>query len=113
MHALTILSLASLALAAPHPIKRQTCSDSSTFQWTISGFNTFTAAPGPDGISTISFNFVDTTSGTSSECSRSLPPGSGRSAIDPDHTYFCDSDAFQYKYDGTNLALEEAVECGE
>ena len=112
MHFLTVLSIASLGLAAPLS-ERQTCSTGSTLQWTVTGFNTFTANPGPNGVSSISFKFVDQTSGTSSNCGRSLPPGSGQSVIDPDNSYFCDNTAFQYKYDGTNLDLEESLECGK
>lgn len=110
MHLLSLLSLASLSLAAPH-VKRQTCS-SSTLQWTVTGFNTFTANPGPNGVSSISFDFVDQTSGTSSECGRSLPAGSGGSPADPNNFYSCANAAFQYKWDGTTLSLEETLQCG-
>lgn len=108
---LSLLSLTSLALATPN-VRRQTCSDASTLQWTVTGFNTFTANPGPNGVSSISFKFVDETSGTSSQCGRSLPPGSGSSPVDPDNFYTCDNAAFQYKWDGKTLSLEETLECG-
>ena len=110
MRFLPLVSLASLTLAAPH-LKRQTCS-SSTLQWTITGFTTFTANPGPNAVSSISFDFVDETSGTSSECSRSLPTGTGGSPADPNNSYPCANAAFQYKWDGTTLSLEETLQCG-
>ena len=108
---LPLASLVSLALAFPS-LKRQSCPSTTSLQWTVTGFNTFTANPGPSGVSSISFDFVDTTSGTSSQCGRSLPPGSGQSPADPDTSYSCDNPAFQYKWDGTTLALEETIECG-
>ena len=110
MHFIPLLSLASLALAAPQ-LKVRTCS-SSSLQWTVTGFNTFTASPGPNAVSSISFDFVDNTSGTSSECGRSLPKGTGGSVADPNNFYSCTNSAFQYEWDGTTLSLKETLACG-
>ena len=75
-HFLPLLSLASLAFAlalalpyqdsslepASHHLKRQYCpttNTTTTHPWTLSQFCVFTANPGPDGISWVSFYFLD------------------------------------------------------
>lgn len=107
MHFLPIISMVSLALAAPHT-KRQSCVDQ---QWAVQGFSSFTADPGPTGVSHISFTFVDPNTGTSSACSRSLADGSGKSPADPDNFYSCQDPKMQYKFDGKKLTLKHTLDC--
>ena len=112
MHALTFLSMASLALVAPF-FKLQTCSNSTTLSWVVQGLSTFIPNAGiEESPSPISFTFVDSTIGTSSDCGRTVEPGHG-SVIDPDNSYFCDNTVMQYKWTGNSLDLEESLGCGK
>ncbi|MCJ1265452.1 hypothetical protein MMC22_005330 [Lobaria immixta] len=99
--------MVSLALAVPHT-KRQSCVNQD---WAVQGFSSFTADPGPTGVSHISFTFVDPNTGASSICSRSLAPGSGQSPADPDNFYPCQDPTMQYKFDGKKLTLEHTLDC--
>ena len=108
MHFLPLVSLAALALAAPHE-KRLSCVVSQ--QWAVQGFSSFTADPSPTGVSHISFTFSDPNTSTSSLCSRSLAPGSGSSPADPNHFYPCQDPAMQYQFDGTKLSLKHTFNC--
>ena len=73
--------------------------------WSITGFRAFEAAPGPDGISDVSFGFSCAATNTTAQCSRSLPPGSDLSAVDPDHYYSCDNGNVGFEYGGNWLAI--------
>ena len=97
----------SLALAVPHT-KRQSCVDQD---WSVIGFRSFTADPGPTGVSQISFTFEDSNTDTGSICSRSLAPGSGKSPADPDNFYPCEDPEMQYKFDGKKLTLKHTFDC--
>ena len=80
----TVLSLLSLAIALPHPgypvpssphLKRQYCpttNTTTTQPWTLSEFRTFTADPGPDGISYVSFYFLDPNDGGLNQCGKPM-----------------------------------------
>lgn len=105
---LSLLSLISLALASPHT-KRQSC---VAEPWAIQGFTTFTADPGPTGISQLAFTFTDpNTNTTGSRCGRSLALGSGKSAADPNRFYPCKDPSISYRFDGENLALQHTFDC--
>ncbi len=107
MHLLPLLSMVSLALSTPLT-KRDTCVSQ---EWAVQGFTSFTADPGPEGSSHISFRFVDPNTDTISSCGRTLPPGSGRSSADPDHFYPCDDASVQYEFDGSKLTLKHTYDC--
>lgn len=111
MHLLPFISMISLALAVPHT-KRQSCVGQD---WLVRGFSSFTADPGPTGVSYISFTFGDSNTETntdnSSLCSRSLAPGSGQSPADPDNFYPCEDPEMQYKFDGKKLTLKHTFDC--
>ena len=112
MHFSTILLLLPLALAAPALVRRAGtgCSNApSSFQ--INGFGVFTASPGPSSYSHISFEVIGSASNVSTQCGRSLPPGSGRSAADPDHYYSCSNANVTYLWDGSHLAVTEIFSC--
>ena len=104
---LVVLTLLTLTLSAP--LSTRKCPDPTYFQ--ISGFNAFTAAPGPDNYSLIGFNFNDPATNVSTTCSRTLPPGSGRSPDDPDNYYSCDDTSVTYLFNGSMLAVKEEFEC--
>ncbi|TKA65127.1 hypothetical protein B0A49_08185 [Cryomyces minteri] len=73
--------------------------------WHLTKFFAFTAAPGPDGVSAISFHFCDTNAGIEmeTECSRTLPPGSGRSPVDPDTYYPCKNATVRFQFKGDTI----------
>jgi len=97
-------------LANCSPIQqRKSCVAPTRFQ--INNFQTFTASPGPTYTSAISFVFADSTTDVDTECSRTLPPGSGRSPIDPDNFYLCNDTAVQYLWDGSALQVKETWSC--
>lgn len=62
MHLLSILTVVSLASAAPF-VELQACPN-NTQAWIVYAFDTFTASPGPEGVSLISFEMADPFSGT-------------------------------------------------
>ena len=107
MHLLPLLSMVSLALAAP-PTKRGACVDQD---WEVQGFSSVTADPGPTGVSHISFRFVDSNTNSISICSRSLAPGSGKSPADANNFYPCQDPSMQYKFDGKKLTLQHTFNC--
>jgi len=73
--------------------------------WQISQFKSFDAAPGPNGISSISFNFYDPSTKVRTKCQNTLSPGSGRAPIND--VYFpCDNSQVSYIYDGKSLGIQ-------
>ncbi|MCJ1400711.1 hypothetical protein MMC11_003919 [Xylographa trunciseda] len=107
---LPLLLLSLLPLALTTPLAPLSCPTPSSFL--VSGFNAFTAAPGPTGISAISFTLYDSLTNVRTLCQRELSPGSGRSPVDPDHFYNCANSQVQFLYSGSGLALTEEFVCG-
>jgi hypothetical protein len=111
MYLSTILVSLSLTIALAAPTRRAASCAQPT-SWQINGLSAFTAAPGPDGISNIFFELVDSVTGVVTTCERALPPGSGRSPEDPDNYYPCNDTAVEYLFGtGNLLALKETFEC--
>ncbi|TKA79394.1 hypothetical protein B0A49_02611 [Cryomyces minteri] len=102
--ALASSTLFTLATAAPVLEKRFV----EETPWHLTKFFAFTAAPGPDGVSAISFHFCDTNAGieVETECSRTLPPGSGRSPVDPDTYYPCKNATVRFQFKGCREELQ-------
>jgi len=73
--------------------------------WTITKFRSFEASPGPEGVSDVSFGFSCAATNTTAQCGRSIPAGSGSSAVDPDHFYSCDNGDVGFKFGGDWLAI--------
>jgi len=117
------LTLAWSARAGPIPILERRLAEN--IPWHLTDLYLFTAAPGPNGVSSVGFHFSDVNNGTSAPqgnhsrdfltesqlanilsisgleletyCSRTLPAGSGLSAVDPDNYYPCFNDGVSYR----------------
>lgn len=112
---LALTTLVSLASAAPTPVSNDpTPVLAKRFveetPWHLANVRAFTANPGPSGVSSFSFHFCDTNTGIEleTECSRYLPPGSGRSPIDPDNYYPCNNNTVGFKYTGDALYIQRS-----
>lgn len=121
MYFLHILSLASLALAAPRSkinTKRQSC---DAQEWNIQQFTTFTLNPGTKAsqdsppafdFTHISFYFDDPNFNGRASCSRSVAAGAG--ALADGHSYPCDGFGMSFQYFGSSIELQRTgVICGK
>lgn len=111
--ALAILAFHGIAFATPTAVTKQVRRCAALIEenpWTVSNLSAFDAAPGPSGVSYISFHFCDTNTGLQLDttCSRYLAAGSGQSPIDPDNYYQCGSDYVRFIYSGDTLQLERS-----
>ena len=110
MQPLQALALLPLALAAPLLETRQTCPTPTTFQ--ISRFLTFTpdATQNPNGNSSISFTFSDSTTGVTTTCSRT---GGLSGPGDATRFYPCANPNVSFLYAGVGqpFDVEETFNC--
>lgn len=76
--------------------------------WIVRKLQAFTAAPGTDGPSFVSFHLQDTNTGLklNTMCSRYLPKKSTEPCEDPNNYYSCDDDSVQFMYDGKTVTIE-------
>ncbi|KAK4985750.1 hypothetical protein LTR66_001427 [Elasticomyces elasticus] len=101
----SLLAIPIVSAAPTHALRPRFIEETP---WRLSDIAAFEAAPGPSGVSSISFHFCDTNTGIEIEtdCSRYLTPGSGASAVDPDNYYSCDDPSVAFKFLGDSIAVE-------
>jgi hypothetical protein len=111
---LTLLStLAPLALGAPTLLvpRTNTCAIPIS-SFSVLNFRSFDAAPGPTGVSSVSFTLTSASSPAPIICECSMPAGSNLSAANAHRWITCKSDgSVKFDYGGEWLALSESYEC--
>lgn len=112
---------AALPIVLAHPLTTKDSSTASCIsqQWSISGFSTFDAAPGPVQPGTpaifnsshLSFRFDDPNTNTSTSCSRQLKAEAGGTMADPHHHHPCNDASVKYIFDGKFLVVSHNFRC--
>lgn len=103
-HLLSFLTILSLGSAIPAPLPQQRPVEE--YPWVITNLVVFTAAPGRNASSHISFDFQDINQGLEMRtcCKRSVPPGV--TLVDTNTYYDCNNNTVGFRFGGGSLDLK-------